>query len=104
AHESGIHQHGVLRERTTYEIMDPMTVGMGESTIVIGKHSGRAAFKHSLAQIGLELEGVAFERAFTTMKDVADRSGEVSPDRIRLIAEDVLSDVEALDGVTASFE
>jgi 2-isopropylmalate synthase len=104
AHESGIHQHGVLRERTTYEIMDPMTVGMGESTIVIGKHSGRAAFRHSLAQIGMELKGVAFERAFATMKDVADRSGEVSPDRIRLIAEDVLSDVEALDGVTASFE
>ena len=104
AHESGIHQHGVLRERTTYEIMDPMTVGMGTSMIVMGKHSGRAAFKHSLAQIGIELDGMAFETAFATMKDVADHSGEVSEHRIRLIAEDVLSDLEALDGVTASFE
>jgi len=104
AHESGIHQHGVLRERTTYEIMDPMAVGMGDSVIVMGKHSGRAAFRHSLGQIGVELSGIAFEEAFTRMKEVADHTGEVSPNQIRDIVENVLSGIEALDRVTASFE
>jgi 2-isopropylmalate synthase len=104
AHESGIHQHGVLRERTTYEIMDPMAVGMGSSMIVMGKHSGRAAFRHSLTQLGIELNETAFEMAFVRMKEVADRAGEVSPERIRLIVEDVLSGVAVLDGVSASFE
>ncbi len=103
AHESGIHQHGVLRERTTYEIMDPMAVGMGTSQIVIGKHSGRAAFKHSLAEIGIDLSGTAFEKAFAKMKGVADETGEVSPERIRLIVEEVVSGVEVMDGVSASF-
>ena len=104
AHESGIHQHGVLRERATYEIMDPMAVGMGRSLIVMGKHSGRAAFKHSLTEIGIDLYGTAFEKAFTRMKDVADHIGEVSQERIRLIVEEVVSGVEVLDGVSASFE
>jgi 2-isopropylmalate synthase len=104
AHESGIHQHGVLRERTTYEIMDPMAVGMGNSVIVIGKHSGRAAFKHSLDQLGIEVTDVVFETSFTRMKEVADRSGEVTPDQIRAIVEEVSSGIEVLDGVTASFE
>ena len=54
AHESGIHQHGVLRERTTYEIMDPAAVGMGESKFVLGKHSGRAAFKDALQKMGVD--------------------------------------------------
>jgi 2-isopropylmalate synthase len=104
AHESGIHQHGVLRERTTYEIMDPMAVGMGDSVIVIGKHSGRAAFKHSLDQLGIDVSDAVFEAAFNRMKEVADRSGEVSPDQIKDIVEEVASGIEVLDGVTASFE
>jgi 2-isopropylmalate synthase len=103
SHESGIHQHGVLRERTTYEIMDPMAVGMGSSVIVMGKHSGRAAFRHSLEQIGVELNNTAFEQAFARMKDLADQSGEVSPTQIRLIVDDVVSGIEVLDGVAASF-
>ena len=104
AHESGIHQHGVLRERTTYEIMDPVAVGMGSSVIVIGKHSGRAAFKHALGQLGIEVSDAVFETSFARMKDVADRSGEVTPDQIRAIAEEVVAGIEVLDGVTASFE
>jgi 2-isopropylmalate synthase len=104
AHESGIHQHGVLRDRATYEIMDPTAVGMGDSMIVMGKHSGRAAFRHSLDQIGVELSGISFEEAFARMKDVADHSGEVSKDQIRDIVEEVMSGIEALDRVTASFE
>jgi isopropylmalate/homocitrate/citramalate synthase len=70
---------------------------------VIGKHSGRAAFKHSLAEIGIDLSGTAFEKAFAKMKDVADETGEVSPERIRLIVEEVVSGVEVMDGVSASF-
>jgi len=104
AHESGIHQHGVLRERTTYEIMDPMAVGMGNSVIVMGKHSGRAAFKHSLDQLGIEVGDAVFERSFARMKEVADHSGEVTPDEIRAIVEEVISGIEVLDGVTASFQ
>ncbi|HEU5112403.1 MAG TPA: 2-isopropylmalate synthase [Acidimicrobiia bacterium] len=104
AHESGIHQHGVLRERTTYEIMDPMTVGMGSSVIVIGKHSGRAAFRHSLDQLGIEVNDAVFETSFAKMKEVADRTGEVTPEQIRAIVEEVVSGIEVLDGVTASFE
>ena len=104
AHESGIHQHGVLRERTTYEIMDPMAVGMGNSVIVMGKHSGRAAFKHSLDQLGIEVSDAVFETSFAKMKEVADGSGEVTPDQIRAIVEEVISGIEVLDGVTASFE
>jgi 2-isopropylmalate synthase len=104
AHESGIHQHGVLRERTTYEIMDPMAVGMGSSVIVIGKHSGRAAFRHSLDQLGIETSDAVFETSFAKMKEVADRTGEVTPDQIRAIVEEVVSGIEVLDGVTASFE
>jgi 2-isopropylmalate synthase len=104
AHESGIHQHGVLRDRSTYEIMDPMAVGMGNSVIVIGKHSGRAAFRHSLHQLGIEANDAVFEAAFSRMKSVADWSGELSPDQIREIVEEVASGIEVLDGVTASFQ
>jgi 2-isopropylmalate synthase len=104
AHESGIHQHGVLRDRSTYEIMDPMTVGMGNSRIVIGKHSGRAAFRHSLDRLGMEVSDTVFEAAFLRMKEVADWSGEVSSDQIRGIVEEVASSIEVLDGVTASFQ
>jgi 2-isopropylmalate synthase len=103
AHESGIHQHGVLRDRSTYEIMDPMAVGMGNSVIVIGKHSGRAAFRHSLDQLGIETSDVVFEAAFGRMKEVADWSGEVSPEQIQRIVEEISSGIEVLDGVAASF-
>jgi 2-isopropylmalate synthase len=77
---------------------------MGDSVIVIGKHSGRAAFKHSLDQLGIDVSDAVFEAAFNRMKEVADRSGEVSPDQIKDIVEEVASGIEVLDGVTASFE
>ncbi len=102
AHESGIHQHGVLRHRTTYEIMDPVAVGV-TSSIVIGKHSGRAAFHHSLSAMGIELSDPAFEKSFERMKEVADRTGALSDDQIRRIVEEIVSGLEMLDGVAASF-
>lgn len=103
AHESGIHQHGVLRKRETYEIMDPHSVGVNGSSIVIGKHSGRAAFKHALDRIGAELSPPAFERAFTRMKEVADRSGEVPDWQLRTIVDEVVAGMEVLEGVAESF-
>jgi 2-isopropylmalate synthase len=103
SHESGIHQHGVLRHRETYEIMDPTAVGFSGSSIVMGKHSGRAALKHSLDQMGVSLTPAAFEQAFARMKEVADQIGEVPRDRIKVIVDEVMSGREILQGVAESF-
>jgi 2-isopropylmalate synthase len=73
SHESGIHQHGVLMERTTYEIMNPEDIGLTGSTIVLGKHSGRHAFADALAQLGFALPPEALDRAFAHFKEMADR-------------------------------
>ena len=84
AHESGIHQHGVLRDRETYEIMDAVSVGQA-STIVLGKHSGRAAFADALEKLDITLEDEDFERSFTRFKELADRKGEIGEEGIRAI-------------------
>ncbi len=84
AHESGIHQHGVLRDRETYEIMDPASVGQ-ISKIVLGKHSGRAAFADALANMSISLEDDDFKAAFDRFKELADRKGEISEEGIRAI-------------------
>jgi 2-isopropylmalate synthase len=73
AHESGIHQHGVLMNRATYEIMDPVELGYEGSKIVLGKHSGRHAFADAVAKLGLQLSADALNRAFARFKDLADR-------------------------------
>jgi 2-isopropylmalate synthase len=91
AHESGIHQHGVLAHRETYEIMDPRSVGH-QSTIVLGKHSGRAAFSDALDKLGIRLEDDDFARAFARFKELADRKGEISEDGLRAIVEEGGSD------------
>lgn len=84
AHESGIHQHGVLRNRETYEIMDPESVGQ-HSTLVLGKHSGRAAFADALEKLGIHLEDEDFQRSFSRFKELADRKGEISEQGLRAI-------------------
>jgi 2-isopropylmalate synthase len=90
AHESGIHQHGVLSERTTYEIMDPQAVGQGNSQIVLGKHSGRHAFGDTLEKLGYELHGDALNQAFTRFKELADRKVQLTEaDLEALVAEEV---------------
>jgi 2-isopropylmalate synthase len=73
SHESGIHQHGVLMERTTYEIMNPEDVGIAGNRIVLGKHSGRHAFVDALQSLGVHLDDAALGRAFTRFKELADR-------------------------------
>jgi 2-isopropylmalate synthase len=78
AHESGIHQDGVLKERTTYEIMDATTVGLDANSIVLGKHSGRHALQQALADLGLEISGQALNTAFKRFKEIADKKKNVT--------------------------
>lgn len=78
AHESGIHQDGVLKERSTFEIMDATEVGFDSNQIVLGKHSGRHALRDALEQLGFVVEGDALNRAFARFKEVADRKKQVT--------------------------
>jgi 2-isopropylmalate synthase len=90
AHESGIHQHGVLVERSTYEIMDPSAVGQGESQIVLGKHSGRHAFADTLAKMGITIQGDALNQAFVRFKELADRKVQITDaDLEAIVAEEL---------------
>ena len=91
AHEAGIHQHGVLVERTTYEIMDPCDVGLEGSRIVLGKHSGRHAFANALNDIGFDLDPATLERAFSRFKELADRKTRITDVDLEAIAADELA-------------
>ncbi len=87
AHESGIHQDGVLKSRETYEIMRAQDVGWSDNKIVLGKHSGRSALKSRLAEIGIDLESEeALNAAFSRFKDVADRKHEIFDEDLIAIA------------------
>jgi 2-isopropylmalate synthase len=90
AHESGIHQDGVLKERTTYEIMDATTVGLDANSIVLGKHSGRHALKEALAELGFELSGQALMTAFKRFKEIADKKKRVTAMDLEALVTDEL--------------
>ncbi|WP_043745065.1 2-isopropylmalate synthase [Paramagnetospirillum magneticum] len=90
AHESGIHQDGVLKHAQTYEIMTPESVGLHRSNLVMGKHSGRAAFKAKLKELGYELGDNAIEDAFTRFKDLADRKKDVFDEDIVALVDDAV--------------
>lgn len=92
AHESGIHQDGMLKEKTTYEIISPETIGLKESKLVLGKHSGRHAFREKLIDLGYELEEEAVNVAFAKFKDLADKKKDVSDEDIRALLEEKLID------------
>ncbi|HEV7985334.1 MAG TPA: 2-isopropylmalate synthase [Steroidobacteraceae bacterium] len=77
AHEAGIHQHGMLQNRSTYEIMRPEDVGLSRSNLVLGKHSGRHAFRDRVKQLGFELEELELNRVFEEFKALADRKKEL---------------------------
>ena len=109
AHESGIHQDGVLKHAETYEIMTPESVGLSQSNLVMGKHSGRHAFKEKLRELGYELGDNAVQDAFKRFKDLADLKKDVfdediialvddevvrTNDRIKLISLEVLCGTE----------
>ena len=94
AHEAGIHQHGVLNERTTYEIMAPEDVGFCESSLVLGKHSGRHALKDRLETLGYSVDDTELRRVFADFKRLADKKKEIyDADLHSLVAQSIL-DVE----------
>ena len=102
AHESGIHQHGVLADRTTYEIIDAAEVGLEGRQIVLGKHSGRHAVAEALRQMGFQLEKADLDRAFARFKELADRKFRITEaDLEALVTDEVLADEEAygLEGI-----
>jgi 2-isopropylmalate synthase len=90
AHESGIHQDGVLKERTTYEIMDATTVGLRSNSIVLGKHSGRHALSQALQEMGFEIDGQALNTAFKRFKEIADRKKQVTAMDLEALVTDEL--------------
>ncbi|MEW5725676.1 MAG: 2-isopropylmalate synthase, partial [Thermodesulfobacteriota bacterium] len=90
AHESGIHQDGILKETTTYEIMKPQDVGIKKSDLVLGKHSGRHAFKQKMQSLGYDLEDSALNRLFARFKEVADKKKEVYDEDLEAIVADEL--------------
>jgi 2-isopropylmalate synthase len=92
AHESGIHQDGVLKERTTYEIMDATTVGLSSNSIVLGKHSGRHALRKALEEMGFQLDGQALNTAFKRFKEIADRKQKVTAMDLEALVTDELRD------------
>ncbi|REK75725.1 2-isopropylmalate synthase [Paenibacillus paeoniae] len=96
AHESGIHQDGMLKEKTTYEIISPDAIGLKESKLVLGKHSGRHAFREKLIDLGYELEEEAVNAAFAKFKDLADRKKAVNDEDIRALLEEKLIDTPEL--------
>jgi 2-isopropylmalate synthase len=95
AHESGIHQDGVIKERTTYEIMDATSVGLDANLLVLGKHSGRAALKRTLAELGFHVEGQALNMAFKRFKEIADKKKQVTAMDLEALVTDDLRDVLA---------
>ncbi len=90
AHESGIHQDGVLKERTTYEIMDATTVGLEANAIVLGKHSGRHALHDALEELGHPLDGAALNTAFVRFKELADKKKQVTAMDLEALVTDEL--------------
>ena len=101
SHESGIHQHGYLRNTTTYEIMSPDSVGQ-EAKIILGKHSGRAGFKDALDKLSISLDDDAFNNAFDTFKKIADRKGEIVENELRAIVGQVESTSDSAKLVSVS--
>ncbi|MCD6727449.1 MAG: 2-isopropylmalate synthase [Solirubrobacteraceae bacterium] len=90
AHESGIHQDGVLKERTTFEIMDATTVGLESSQLVLGKHSGRHALRQALEDLGYRVEGQTLNQAFKRFKEIADKKKQVTAMDLEALVTDEL--------------
>lgn len=93
AHEAGIHQHGLLQERTTYEIMTPESVGIPQNLLVLGKHSGRHAFQARLEELGFHLEKEDLDNAFVRFKNLADKKKEVYDADLTAIATESASHI-----------
>lgn len=96
AHESGIHQDGVLKNKLTYEIMDAQSIGLNDNQIVLGKHSGRHAFRTRLQELGFELSETDLNKAFLRFKEVADKKKEISDWDIEAIVNDEIQQAPEL--------
>ena len=102
AHESGIHQDGMLKHESTYEIMRPETVGATQTRLVLGKHSGRAALAARLDELGYPVSGEALDRVFVRFKEIADRRKQVSDADVEALVRDEqpqLDEAFSLDGL-----
>ena len=105
AHSSGIHQDGVIKSRTTYEIIDPAEVGAGQSAIILSARSGRAALRHRLEALGYHIEGQEFEDLHTAFLDLADKKKEVYDEDLESLINERDRNVSAiytLEGVQIS--
>jgi len=96
SHEAGIHQDGMLKKRTTYEIMRSEDIGFGRTRLVLGKHSGRHAFSERLKAIGFHLYGKELDRAFKIFKELADKKKEIYDEDLETIVEDELRTIPAI--------
>ncbi len=94
AHESGIHQDGMLKERSTYEIMTPQSIGLSQSRLVLGKLSGRHAFREKLRELGYELSEDDIDKAYQRFIELADRKKQVSERDIQALMEEQIVEVE----------
>lgn len=94
AHEAGIHQDGVLKAAITYEIMTPASIGRASNELVLGKHSGRHAFRDRLEELGFAVEGEAFQRAFKRFKDLADAKKVIYNEDLEAIVSDSVTTVD----------
>ncbi|HKA33149.1 MAG TPA: 2-isopropylmalate synthase, partial [Candidatus Binatia bacterium] len=101
AHEAGIHQDGYLKEKSTYEIIDPRSVGVPEGKLVLGKHSGRHAFDDRLKALGFNLNKEDMNRAFVRFKELADKKKDVYDEDIEAI---IAEDIHRLPGRRDRFE
>jgi 2-isopropylmalate synthase len=90
AHEAGIHQDGVLKAAITYEIMTPQSIGRPSNELVLGKHSGRHAFRDRLGELGFELDSESFEAAFRQFKSLADAKKTIFNEDLEAIAADAV--------------
>src|SRR6478672_7965790 len=105
AHEAGIHQDGILKDRTTYEIMDATTIGLETNSIVLGKHSGRHALRDALEQLGFQVDGAALNTAFKRFKELADKKKTVSAlDLEAIVSDEMLRAPMAFDLVSFDIE
>ncbi len=91
AHEAGIHQDGMLKHTGTYEIMTPESVGLSKSSLVMGKHSGRHAFKKKLGELGYELGDNALNDSFARFKDLADKKKEIFDEDLIALVDDAVA-------------
>ena len=100
AHEAGIHQDGMLKDRRTYEIMKPEDVGVAQTTLVLGKHSGRHAVQNRCEELGYQLSRHELDQTYQAMVRLADEQKTVGDDDLRTVVERVRADQAAAEPKT----